>query len=439
MKRTALALLIASAAHAGVPKVFSYTGTLADAAGNPAADNSYGFTFRLFGTVTGGDPLWESTYNVPTVSGVFTALLGPNAVPLDPSLFARPQVWLEVEVEGDTLSPRLRVVSVPYALSAASLDCQGCVAADQVDPGKVQLRVSGTCGVGQAVAAINDNGTVVCINVGSGGGITAGAGIEVTSGVVSTSFADQSCPFGYKVDGFDASGNFTCSVDATGGSLAGFSCPNGQHVFGWDGSGATQCTDDTGGAGGGVTQITAGMGLLATPNPITSTGTLSIAPNGVQTSMIAAGAVSDEVGVADLGPLCTGGTLDPDGTCTIGMPTVVLFSRTILEAGLYLFFVHLDTVSTSAVGGTALGLQLNNVTANVSVDPASFAETWDYDLVNTNDLRTIARTFIYDKTTAGLETLEIRAWTDGGVVTVAGYAMGLGGWGSGMHAIVLKR
>jgi hypothetical protein len=434
MNRTALviALLASATARAAVPKVLSFTGTLADAAGVPVPDGSQDVTFRFFRSVSGGTAFWQNTYALQTVSGVFTALLGTNSAVLEPSFFATDQVWLEIEVAGDVLGPRMRVVSVPYALAAATLDCVGCVDGVQTNAAEIQARVTGTCSGGQAVGAVNQDGTGVCVS--AGGTLVPGPGIEISTGIVSTSFAGSSCTPPDKVSGFDAAGDPICSPDLSGSATLNFDCPGTDKVHGWDAAGIPLCETDSGGMGGGVTQVNTGAGL--TGGPITTTGTVSIAPGGVLTSMIAPSAVSQTVGTADLFAECA----DPmmSDACTIGSAWTVLFTRDVVDAGLYMFIVHLNVVSHLTVGG-AFGLQLNNATANTPIDPDDLFDTWDYTFPTGAPSLSITRTFIYEKFAAGLETIEVRGIANvAGTVIIEPYSS-LGGHNAGMHVVHLKR
>ena len=49
-----------------------YTGRLTDTAGQPVADGAYDFAFTLYGTVSGGQPLWSEVQRaVPVSKGEF--------------------------------------------------------------------------------------------------------------------------------------------------------------------------------------------------------------------------------------------------------------------------------------------------------------------------------------------------------------------------------
>ena len=118
----ALAFLLASAgSHAVVPGEVNYQGLLLDSGGNPVTGNA-DFVFSLFDVASGGVALWtESHDDVPVLDGVYDVVLG-STTPLTPGLVAGGDLHLEISVDGETLSPRQRLLAVPYALSAASVD-----------------------------------------------------------------------------------------------------------------------------------------------------------------------------------------------------------------------------------------------------------------------------------------------------------------------------
>lgn len=117
----------APAASPGVPTVMSYQGRLADpATGEPVADGTYNMSFAIYDAASGGTLLWEEpaagSIPVQVTGGLFTHLLG-SSVPLDPSVFSG-GAYLEVAVNGETLSPRQQIAAVAYALVAQTLDGQ---------------------------------------------------------------------------------------------------------------------------------------------------------------------------------------------------------------------------------------------------------------------------------------------------------------------------
>jgi len=105
-----------------VPALISYQGRLLDAAGNPVADGPYAMTFRLYDVSAGGMALWTEPKTVTVSDGLFTTLLGDTTA-LGLSLFDGRDLWLGVQVGADAeMTPRQRIVSVPYAIYSHNAD-----------------------------------------------------------------------------------------------------------------------------------------------------------------------------------------------------------------------------------------------------------------------------------------------------------------------------
>jgi len=114
-------LVSAAAAQAIVPNQVDFQGLLLDASGQPAS-GAVTLTFALFDAPTGGASLWSETHpGVQVVDGVYDVTLGAQ-VPLTPSLLATANLHLEVEVEGETLSPRRPLLAVPYAVRSETAE-----------------------------------------------------------------------------------------------------------------------------------------------------------------------------------------------------------------------------------------------------------------------------------------------------------------------------
>ena len=120
--RTALSLPICllgiGSLQGAPPPFFSYQGRLLEE--GTLVDGEVNMTFRLFNDPTSGSLLFESSNLVTVVDGLYTTRIGDNVAfgTLDTALNAA-ETWLEVEVEEEVLSPRERLLSVPYALRAS--------------------------------------------------------------------------------------------------------------------------------------------------------------------------------------------------------------------------------------------------------------------------------------------------------------------------------
>ena len=111
-----------SAGAPSVPSVMSYQGLLTDPdTGQAVADGTYNMSFIIFDAAAGGTALWEEpavgSIAVAVSGGLFTYLLGSD-VPLTGAVFESGETYLQVFVNGETLSPRQPVTTVAYALVA---------------------------------------------------------------------------------------------------------------------------------------------------------------------------------------------------------------------------------------------------------------------------------------------------------------------------------
>jgi len=127
-------ILLASVSTA-IPYLISLDGYLTDSSGQALTGN-YQLVFTLYDAETGGNKLWTETHASLTVtSGNLNALLGSVNVlniPFDQ------EYWLEVQIESETLSPRYRIASSPYAYAAERSLLQPC-------PGNTELNTSRPC------------------------------------------------------------------------------------------------------------------------------------------------------------------------------------------------------------------------------------------------------------------------------------------------------
>jgi hypothetical protein len=90
-------------------------------------------SFRLYTSDSGGTELWAELHSdVDVLDGVYEVALGSIA-PLSPGLLSGGAVYLEIDVEGETLTPRQRLLAVPFALVAEEASAVGGVPSAAVE------------------------------------------------------------------------------------------------------------------------------------------------------------------------------------------------------------------------------------------------------------------------------------------------------------------
>ncbi len=120
-------LTAASVAWGQVPEKMNYQVMLTNDSDEPLADQAVTLVFRIYNSDIGGVMLWNETHPTATNSiGVVSVVLG-ETTPLG-EYFNLP-LWLEIEVDSETLTPRRELVSAPYALQASNSDKLGMLPA----------------------------------------------------------------------------------------------------------------------------------------------------------------------------------------------------------------------------------------------------------------------------------------------------------------------
>ncbi len=109
---------LAQSGKPGTGITIPYPGRLTDEAGQPVPDGAYDFTFALYDTETGGQPLWsEVQKGVRVQGGSFSALLG-SVNPIPEEALDESPLWLAVSVRGPEddeftpLTPRQQLSAV---------------------------------------------------------------------------------------------------------------------------------------------------------------------------------------------------------------------------------------------------------------------------------------------------------------------------------------
>jgi len=114
-----LALATAAAWNlwAQAPEMFRYQGRLVD--GTNLVNATLPMSFKLYDALSDGTLYYEDSNSVLVVDGLYSTMIGDDTISGSlTNALTNATVYLELTVDGETLSPRERVVSVPYALNA---------------------------------------------------------------------------------------------------------------------------------------------------------------------------------------------------------------------------------------------------------------------------------------------------------------------------------
>ncbi|HNT73539.1 MAG TPA: hypothetical protein PKH77_00830 [Anaerolineae bacterium] len=172
------------AADALAPTTLGYVGYLKDDAGAPLND-VYTMTFRIYASAAITTPLWEETQpNVSVSGGVFNVVLGAGA-PFSATLFADPDRYLGITVEGygGELTPRQQFASVPYSLRS---DRAGGLAAADGDPADaVVVDNAGNATFGGDVTVLGSMGDVAMSSATVSGHATMDSAAVSGSAIIS--------------------------------------------------------------------------------------------------------------------------------------------------------------------------------------------------------------------------------------------------------------
>ena len=109
--------ILASVLTAQEPQVFRYQGRILD--NDALVSGNLDFSFKLYDTPIGGTSLYEDAATITVADGLYSTMIGDDTTSggdLGDAL-NNPAVYLEIEVGGETLTPRERIVSVPYAMN----------------------------------------------------------------------------------------------------------------------------------------------------------------------------------------------------------------------------------------------------------------------------------------------------------------------------------
>ena len=281
MKKIALATCLALAALTGtaaaVPTTMSFTARLTNTANVPI-EGAVDLHVAIFDAPTAGTLVWEETHTALTATrGLVYANLGSVDAAtngLDASVFGGSALFIELTVDGDVLSPRIPIASVPYAVKAGVAETL-----EGFDPSTVQNRVASACAAGSSIRQINTDGTVIC-QTDTTGGVGTITSVAGTGGLT----------------GGGSAGAVTLTVDTAAiQARVASTCAAGSSIRQINANGTVVCQTDTTGGVGTITSVTGNGGLTGSGSA--GAVTLSIATGGVTTTQLLDGTV----GAADLG------------------------------------------------------------------------------------------------------------------------------------------
>lgn len=104
---------------AQIPQTMNYQGRLEDNSGNPVSDGNYTIVFTIYDAATNGNSLWTETRTVTTEDGFFNLTLGENTAI---NISTEQQVWLNISIGGNNLTPRTKLSGSLSSLSTKSIE-----------------------------------------------------------------------------------------------------------------------------------------------------------------------------------------------------------------------------------------------------------------------------------------------------------------------------
>ena len=330
---TIVALALASAAAAAVPGVINYQGRVTDNTPqqNPI-DATVTVNFSVWDSQTGGASLWSETQSVQVVKGLFNVLLG-STTPIPGGVFSGGATrYLEIVISGETLTPRQRIATTPYASVSGSAD--NATALGGIGASAYQQRIGTPCPAGYAINAVAADGTATCIQGLQGPPGPAGAGLE--TGAISGTVVNCAGP------------QAGILVYVPGRSTTAYSAGDGSYLLSYLPAGSYTVQYRPVGTGG----ATSANGIAVTAGQTTGQGTTNIADvtqDAANCGSCGAACSSNHIPV----PTCANGNCT--GFCALGFSDCNTNLRTDgCETS--------TTSSTTNCGGCGIACSSNHVT-----------------------------------------------------------------------------
>jgi hypothetical protein len=258
-----LLLLAPSALAVDVPRQMTFQGRLLRADGS-AETSPQNLRFALYTAATGGAPLWEEGHpNVPVTNGYYAVVLGAS-LPLPPAAVNGQALYLGVSLVGQSeLTPRLPIVSVPYALRADDSNrLEGRTAASFADANHPHPNLPSSYGPGLVFTPPNGALSVAFASAGgTNGASTAAARADHTHRVTCT----YRTATGNTDNGRNSTAWCLTTETLTGGGCVnlGETAPDAGVAFGPTGVTTVDSPNPTGGHG----YVCRNTGAVSAPTP----------------------------------------------------------------------------------------------------------------------------------------------------------------------------
>ncbi len=240
-------------ASIAVPQYINYQGVLRDAAGNLQTGNNFQMTFKIYNAETNGTAVLTNGPKTVVVNhGIYNVTFEAT-----PTIFNGDDRWLEVTVNSDAMTPRLKINSVAYSIRAGSAE-----AADYA-------KTAGTAANALLLSGIatSDTSAARVIPVTNGSGkidssfITGGSSITpeyaVTAGHAASAETATTATNALSLEGhsigfnagniptLDASGTLSISKTSTSPIISGINNNSGTGVYGKSNTGTGVSAEST--------------------------------------------------------------------------------------------------------------------------------------------------------------------------------------------------